>query len=113
MITPPSHQNRFLLYIETQLFSIGFTAMFVSVLKLLHSQLLHPTGTPFPFSFIFGAISSISAIVLGISIAVAMQKRRLLFPSCRAMFQAPFVAAIIYGMYLAFQGPLTGNVSSL
>ena len=84
--------------------------MFVSVLKLLHSQLLHPTGTPFPFIFIFGAISSISAIVLGISIAVAMQKRQLLFPSCCAMFQAPFVAAIIYGMYLAFQGPLAGNV---
>ena len=110
MITPPSHQNRILLYIEMQLISITFAAVLVPILKLLHS-LLHPA--PFPLLSVLGAMSGISAIALGISITAAMQKRRSLMPACHTMFHIPFAAAIVYGASLAFQaqGPVAGTVS--
>jgi hypothetical protein len=107
MITPPSNQNRILLYIETELISTTFAAVLVSILKLLHSQ-LHPT--PFPFISVFSAMSGISAVILGISITAATQKLRPLILSCRVMFHMPFMAAIVHGASLAFQGPLAGTI---
>jgi hypothetical protein len=109
MITPPGHQNPILLYIETELILTTLTSVLVSILKLLHSQ-LHPT--PFPFISVFSAMSGISAVILGISITAAIQKRRSLILSFRPMFHLPFAVGIIYGASLAFRGPLAGIVFS-
>ena len=105
-MTPPSDHNRLLLFVEMQLISTAFSALLAFILKDLHS-LLYPS--PFRFLSVFGAMSGISAIILGINFIAMLQERRYLILACRTMFHTPFVAAIFYGAALALQGALTSR----
>ena len=104
-MNPPSHQNRFLLYVEMQLISVGSAAALTYALKRLY-----PTPSQFPFLQVFGALSGTSAIILSVAVAAAAQKRRKFLPSCRIMFHLPFAIAVLFGASFIFQvqpeGPL-------
>lgn len=93
----PSHQNRFLLYVEMQLISVAWAATLSYALKRLSAP------SNFPFLYVFGALSVTSAVSLGTTLAAATQKREDLILSCRIMLHVPFGIAIVYGASLVFQ----------
>ncbi|KAF8552254.1 hypothetical protein OG21DRAFT_1498543 [Imleria badia] len=101
MITPPSNQNRVLLFIETQVTSMVCAAVIAAIFNALHSQLQH---TPSPFPAVFGALSGTSAVALSMSIAAAMQKHSYCITYWHIFFHAPFAIAIVGSALLVSEG---------